>query len=259
MKIDSYGFSRKGEVRKNNQDSILLTSDGEYGIFLVADGVGGLYDGEKASKLVRDTFMHWWYKNMADIERMHLDEVKASIEQEIIQLNNKMYLESSINVKSASTAVVLMIMQNQYLLVNVGDSRCYHIQTEMGKDSVLLLTRDDVWENLPDNMNYSKEYIENHSNFGKLTQAFGAMKNISPTISVGEINHKDLFFLCSDGIYKLCDKEVFHSELEQAALENCTISDALNHLEECVLSNGARDNYSAIMIKIYDEESRCDE
>lgn len=255
MIIDSYGFSRKGAVRKNNQDSILLTSDGEYGIFLVADGVGGLYDGEKASALVRDTFMHWWYKNMADIGQMHMDEIKESIEQEMIQLNDNMYLESSINVQSASTAVVLMIIKDRYLLINVGDSRCYKIQTYVGKEKVLLLTKDDVWENLPDNINYNKEYIEHHKNFGKLTQAFGAMRFISPAISVGEIKNKDLFFLCSDGIYKICEEEVFYSELEQAALENCTINDTLNRLEECILRNGSRDNYSAIIIKIYNEES----
>ena len=46
--MEYVGDSRTGLVRSINQDSILLLSNEHSALFVVADGMGGHLDGEKA-------------------------------------------------------------------------------------------------------------------------------------------------------------------------------------------------------------------
>ena len=54
MNLVSYGHSDAGYVRETNEDSYLV--DDERGIYVVADGVGGLPHGDLASRLAVQFF-----------------------------------------------------------------------------------------------------------------------------------------------------------------------------------------------------------
>jgi protein phosphatase len=48
----SFGLSETGSVRDENQDSFLV--DAQQGLFAVADGLGGLPNGARASRMAID-------------------------------------------------------------------------------------------------------------------------------------------------------------------------------------------------------------
>lgn len=67
MKIEFIEYSSPGLVRKNNQDSIFAKAKGEYGLFVVADGMGGHEHGEIASARLTEAFVKWWKCNSENI------------------------------------------------------------------------------------------------------------------------------------------------------------------------------------------------
>ena len=56
MVFDTYEFTSRGG-RSYNEDSAGSRTDGEHGIFVVADGLGGHSFGELASAAVRDALL----------------------------------------------------------------------------------------------------------------------------------------------------------------------------------------------------------
>lgn len=54
-----------GQVRRVNQDAVVCLAKQEEGIFLVADGMGGGYQGEKASGLLQQACEVWWHRRQA--------------------------------------------------------------------------------------------------------------------------------------------------------------------------------------------------
>lgn len=249
MSILSHGLSRKGEVRSVNQDSIFLSIEEEYGIFLVADGVGGLSEGEMASKKVRDTLIDWWYGILSEIKSLNMKEIEEDIIRRLLELNRVMFGATKKKPYSASTLVVLLLLKDKYMLINIGDSRCYYLGSNDTK--VTILSKDDVWENLPQIKYMPKEELENNSNFGKLTRAVGGFRSLNPNISFGSVQTGSVFFLCSDGIYKLCNRTFLETELIKIR-EGTQMEESIVRIEERVIENGSGDNYSAIAVKIID-------
>ena len=57
MQIYSFGISDRGKIRDANEDYFLVNE--KNGIFLVADGMGGLSNGDLASKIAVETIEYF--------------------------------------------------------------------------------------------------------------------------------------------------------------------------------------------------------
>ncbi|MFH1487399.1 MAG: protein phosphatase 2C domain-containing protein, partial [Pseudomonadota bacterium] len=66
MQFQSFGITDKGVIRLHNEDNF-LTNESE-GLFLVADGMGGLSKGDLASKIAVETIENFIkHSRMEDI------------------------------------------------------------------------------------------------------------------------------------------------------------------------------------------------
>ena len=236
-------FSQQGQ-REVNQDSIYASAKEGRGIFVVADGMGGHYGGELASGFIVTGIRHWWLSNDFTTSNLGIDQVTEQCCALLTNINSEVfaYFEAQAKV-GGSTVVVLILWDNRYAVLSVGDSRIYR-----AKDRRLeQLTTDDVWENLPEvKYTLSKEMMESDSRYGKLTEALGSDANVKISRGEGIISDDEVFLLCSDGIYKYCTQKELEKILFGGWIFKNTETIA-DKLRKCAEKNQTQDNYSAIV------------
>lgn len=229
MIINYTAISDTGLVRTENQDSILSRSGAGWGLFLVADGMGGHQKGAWASKMVADAYDRWIVENGAQIRMMSIPDIMQEIRFVLTAVNSTIRENTEAGQICGSTLVLLLVIPQAYIILSTGDSRCYEIKKSLFQRSLDLLTTDDT-----------DEFT------GKLTSAVGPDNFVRCSIFSGEIKGKAAFLLCSDGIYRYCEEKELASVIKVRTQEELDAS--CKRLKELVYSYGARDNLSAILI-----------
>lgn len=241
----SSGTTHVGTVREVNEDNYIERP--ELGLWVVADGMGGHSAGDIASTMVVDALSV--IERTGDNEKFIQDIIDAlSItNQKLRQMAFSRFGKKSM---VGSTVVVLVCYEGTYSILWAGDSRAYLYQKGILKQ----VSRDHSHVNeLVDSGALPAEEAESHPLANVITRAIGASQDLNIERLDGELCAEDIFLLCSDGL----NKELTDSEIQQFfTTENVVdINKALIH---SALIRGAKDNITAISIKI-DDESEADD
>lgn len=239
-----------GSRRKSNQDRITTHSNNKISIFAVADGMGGHSKGEFASEAVIKEIDILW-NEISDFSGDFQDAVDMVISA-LEKANNSVFkFASSEKIICGSTASVLLIYNNLYAVINVGDSPVYHADrkkafhdsTEHSYDQIMLKSTLISPDELDPNRN------------GRLVQAVGVKENIIPSVKTGALKGKETFLICSDGVSRyFTDKKIF-GYLRRTVAEKVNLPELSDILKNKVYSMGAEDNLSAIMVCAYTDEN----
>jgi PPM family protein phosphatase len=229
-------FSEKGCIRKNNEDSFLVLPD--YGIYAVADGMGGHRAGEVASS----TALH-------ELEKL-APRLKDSIDQDIegwfietfAQANRVIYESSTTDPEKAgmgTTLTSLLVRDHVATIAHVGDSRAYLWRGEELK----ALTKDhSLVGELVRLGQISLEEAEKHPQRHVLMRAVGADQEIEVDCLNIPLQSDDVFLLCTDGFSNMInDQELMEEFSEPGAWE-----ERLERLRQLILERGAPDNFTAL-------------
>ncbi|MBR2981505.1 MAG: protein phosphatase 2C domain-containing protein, partial [Odoribacter sp.] len=136
-----------GLTKNTNQDSLSMrvvnTPQGRMVFAVLCDGMGGLDKGEVASASVIRAFDSWLRNELPTL-------CSAPIEDSVIreQWNNIVTEQNNTiktygarqGVKLGTTVVAMLLTQNRYYILNVGDSRAYEIS-----DCVKQITSDQTF------------------------------------------------------------------------------------------------------------------
>lgn len=240
-------ISEVGLYRKVNQDEVLAVHTEDAGLFAVADGMGGHDRGELASRTAAAFLLRWWKGIESCIFSMPFMDIVEELEKRIEEMNEyifQMYRENG--QCGGTTLCVLFIRGDAYAVMNIGDSRIYKSEGRR----CLQITKDDVWENqLYIRQTMGEAEIRKNPFYGKLVQALGSDANISISIQTGTIKKRTCFLLCSDGIYKYCERQWFLSQLRKIRKEK-DVARFVRKIREAVYGNGAKDNLSMIVIML---------
>ena len=240
-----------GNVKEINQDNLLIkigeTHFGEFGLFVIADGMGGLAAGEVASSIIISSFKKWWEKDLSlllNSNNFSLDLIDTQL-KELIQIINQTVIDYgvSINESVGSTLSMLFLYNNSYLIKHIGDSRIYIINKKISK-----LTEDHSWvdEQLREGKLTYKEAL-NHPKRNVLTKCIGTFSNIEPYESKGSVMENDTFLLCSDGFYNYLDEQEILKYILKCIKNKNDVQECLsNMLKKSNLKS--HDNISAIVI-----------
>ena len=232
------GICEKGDVRRENQDAILMRLNGRSGLFMVADGVGGSGNGREASAYLTACFGQWWEEHFpAEAGRPFadlFDETKALAER----VNEELYRRFGPG-GGCTTMVLLFIHQGIFGYLSAGDSRVYRCSRKGAR----CLTRDDVWENQPD-------FHEDLSSRGKILSAVGGAEHLEYSCATERLLLRESFLLCSDGIYKFVEEAHILRQLARVSRSLFFDTDCAGALARAAVGNGTSDNYSAIVVKI---------
>lgn len=253
MQIESFGISDTGVVREHNEDSFL--DDVEDGLFIVADGMGGLSKGDVASRIAVDSIENFVKQSrLEDITWPIKPQDEYSMEENrllaAVSLANwniyKQFTEDPGNRGMGTTLVGLLVDEDKVILANVGDSRIYRI-----RDNSIEQVTDDhslVMEEVRKG-NMTLEEARNHPQKHVINRALGISDSIQVDISSSEYQSQDLYLLCSDGLSDMIRDEEILSLTESKKEE--PLEELGINLIEAAKNQGGHDNITVVLVKFH--------
>ncbi len=228
-----YQATNVGKVRKNNEDSMLVT---EPEIFIVADGMGGQAAGEVASKILVDTAKNFLPKIAEPLNEDILTKSILKANAEILKAvrENKNYRGMG------TTATILHIYKNRAYYAHIGDSRLYRVRN----NNIEQITQDHSYvESLVRRGEITPSEARVHPLKNILTQAVGADDDITVDSGNLRLDTEDIFMLCSDGLTNMvADEDILKILLES--------KNPADDLVQAALDNGGHDNITVIVVDI---------
>lgn len=244
MKYDVAGITHVGKVRTVNQDRMLIRTGMAGGVrtalLAVADGMGGLACGERASALVVENLQRWWEARATTVEPQQLSEALDAV---LYEAHREIYyLGEELNGQTGSTLSLLYLWGESYLIKQIGDSRVYALE----EGTVRQLTTDQTWCNrMIETGELTPEEASRHRLRHALVNALGVSSELEIATESGTARRGSGFLLCSDGFYSEAPLERLAADLRKAAAE-----EALQELLAEILAGKAADNATAVLCRL---------
>lgn len=233
-----------GLVRNNNEDSFFKSTDFDFPLFIVADGMGGHNAGETASKMAVEIIKQYFIENNNSLNsgQKLIDIIKNSIKD----ANESIYKFSKtddIYSGMGTTITLAYILKEDIYIGHVGDSRAYLIQD----NSICQITEDhSLVQELVKSGSITIEEGKTHPQRNMITRAAGTSEDIEVDIIIKEYIKGDIFFICSDGLSNMIsDTEIKNTFNKKSSIKNAC-EDLINKAKE----NGGRDNITVIAIEL---------
>lgn len=222
-----------GYMREHNEDSYIALP--VYGLWAVADGMGGHNCGEVASAIVA----------------MHIaEQIKAGASlPDALQRAHQAVLsavgEGIGKPGMGSTVVTLKLNGNQYQVAWVGDSRAYLWNAKTLKQ----LSHDhSVVQQLIDSGEINEQEAAIHPYRNIITQSLGSTNTDHVNVDSvnGSLSGDDKILLCSDGL----TGEVSDQQIAEILISVTDNQNAVRHLINKALDNGGSDNITVVLISL---------
>lgn len=209
--LDGTLYATQDVGRRNNQeDSVIILThpdNDQFKFLAVADGMGGLSQGEQASNYVIKEISEWFKRIPGDAYYFEHGLMEA-YENELRRINDELY--NRYHRQAGSTFVGAIITEYETLIASIGDSRAYTID----KGNVSLLTRDEslAWNQMMarKNGNVTKEDIDDlrfAPENNKITKCMGNDElGVIQTIRIFNSSY-DKLLLLSDGVTDLLSQD----------------------------------------------------
>ena len=236
MAFECVSRSHVGLRRKVNEDAVMVRS--ERGLVAVADGMGGHDAGEVASARVAEAL-----RSLPVV--YGLEELAERAIEALRQVNKELIALAAASEDGrtiGSTVVGLALANGRFSCFWAGDSRAYRIRG----GAIEQLTKDhSLVQSLVDAGMLDPGGMEDHPNANVVTRAVGAAEELDVDVISGAVDPGDRFLLASDGLTRLVRDE----ELA-IAIRSMPAEEAADRLIELVLSRGAPDNVSLVIVTV---------
>jgi len=236
-----------GMVRSHNEDSI--TADGEMGLAVLADGMGGYNAGEVASGIAVAMIPAEMRKALAACPPGDLNgkRMERLIGDQAVRANATIYAAAQKESQyrgMGTTLVVALWHDNQVTVGHIGDSRLYRLRD----DKLEQITRDhSLLQEQIDSGMISKEDARHAPNKNLVTRAVGIDPDVEPEVHTYPVQRGDIYLLCSDGLPDMVPDEDIENTL--ASLK-ANLNLAAEQLVQQANDNGGRDNVSVILVRV---------
>lgn len=231
-----------GLIRKNNEDAYWY--DGERGIFVVADGLGGHQAGEVAAamavKYVSTILSDAVDDELSDsefVDALHQSFRTASLE--IHRTGNQLK-----ELKGMACSLIAAIVQSGYCNVaHAGDSRAYlfynNVLSQMTLDDTPVAT-------LVKSGYLLKEKARSHSMKNMLVKSVGGKPEIDANITRFPVKPGERLLFCTDGLWGTVEEQTIREILR----DQTDLSLACLAMIHAARENGGRDNITVILVEI---------
>jgi serine/threonine protein phosphatase PrpC len=231
-----------GMIRAGNEDSFFADANEHRGLFIVADGMGGHAAGEVASEMAVQIVT----RELAAVQQLDGEHPARRVREALRAANRAIFSRTMEEVDKqgmGTTASVLLLADDRYLIGQVGDSRVYLLRDgalrQITKDHSYVQEQVDAGYLTPEQARY-------HPYSNVITRCVGASESVEPDIYAGAVKAGDLFLVASDGLTGMVDdRRLQHILLSRASpgrLVDALISEANGR--------GGLDNITAIIVQI---------
>lgn len=225
-----------GIKRKFNEDSVGHFECDSYGIYIVADGMGGHNAGEVASEMAVSNVIEFVKNNINSLGECVLEDA-------IENVNKKIYEYSVSNLKLSgmgTTITACLVYDGKIVIANVGDSSCFGINSS----GLFKLTKDhSLVQQLIDSGSISEEEAINHPNKNIITRAVGTHEDVEVDIFKFDIDEYDKYLMCSDGLTNEVPIERITEIIQKEDDNELACYELVNEANK----NGGRDNITVML------------
>lgn len=245
-----------GTTKDTNQDSyyanVLNTLHGKMVFAILCDGMGGLAKGEVASSTVVSAFIEWVKSRLPQLCSIGVpsdSDIRNDWTKIAVEYNEKIkaYGQSQ-RISIGTTVTAMLLTENRYYIINVGDTRAYEIS-----NTVKLLTTDQtlVAREVALGM-LTPEQAANDPRRSILLQCIGASDVVEPDFFFGKTVQNAVYMLCSDGFrHEITDSEICQYLHPDAMLDSNMMQNNMLALIDLNKQRQEKDNITAISIRTF--------
>lgn len=231
-----------GMVRSGNEDAFFAEADDRRGVFVVADGMGGHAAGEVASEMAVQIVSRY----LLPLEHIRDSASEEQLAASLRDANRAIYDRMLAEVDKqgmGTTASVLVLSENRFLIGQVGDSRVYLLRDgalqQLTKDHSYVQEQVDAGLLTPEQARY-------HPYSNVITRCIGASETVDVDLYRGEMLPGDVFLVASDGLTGMVDDR----RLQQILLARSSPGRIVDALISEANGRGGLDNITAIVIQV---------
>jgi serine/threonine protein phosphatase PrpC len=243
-----------GKQRDLNEDSLLAittimagnSGNLPFGLYIVADGMGGHQFGEVASNAAIRTVAGYVMKKF----HSYLFQVKADAMDESFQeIMSAAVSEAQRIIQreapgSGTTLTAALVLGQQITIAHVGDSRAYFVYPDGRMESV---TRDhSLVQRLQELGHITPEEAENYPHRNVLYKALGQGDILDPEIFTLSFPQPGTLMICSDGMWGV----VAEQDIVRAINEAPNLQRACQNLVTAANTAGGPDNISVVLAQL---------
>ena len=235
--LEAFGVTDRGCVRPNNED--YFVSDATSGIFILADGMGGVNGGEHASRIGAEHLYAYLVSangsNSAEVLKTGFGEANAAVRE---------YAKQHAGYEGMGTTLVAArtVAGNQIQVASVGDSRAYLFSG----GQLTVLTQDQTWTaEVGSHLGLTEEALNAHPMRHVLTMAIGCEEELRIESTVAFLNTGDQIVLCSDGLHGVIGEKT----LAAALISEKSLKEKAHYLVEAAKEKGGPDNITVVLIR----------
>jgi serine/threonine protein phosphatase PrpC len=245
MKVKCHQISTAGAVRDHNEDFLLFWEPEEFdlaqklgSLALLADGVGGVANGDIASRLAAETAL-------AAFKESNPEATPAAVARQMFDAAAaKVFQAAQEKGRMATTLLASIYRHDKVTIAHVGDSRAYLVRG--GK--IKRLTTDHSYTALQVKLGLLLERNAMTSpNRSTLTRSIGYEPMCHFDLSTEALLKGDIILQCSDGLYGfILDDEILEAAVKYHPGEACKRLIALAEKRQ------VSDNVSVQIIQVWD-------
>lgn len=258
------GQTDPGLARLHNEDAFRV--DGDNGLYLVADGMGGHSHGEVASKIAVET--------IAKALRSPVEVAKTApggggdgagpaqgdgalrphsirFKEAIRRAHDAMLLaiRDDLRLQGMGTTVAgLLVRDGVATVAHVGDSRVYRFRS----GELRLLTRDHTWVNEQVIAGFlTEDQARTHPLRNVVTRALGGEADVSVDVQEVDLRKGDLYLVCSDGLTSM----LTDAEIRARVASGSPLDEICRQLIADANERGGVDNITVILARVQDDSA----
>ncbi len=243
------GIKRK---YKPNEDSlfaaqgVLSPSPQLFGLFVVADGMGGHANGEDASRMAIQTIADYMLPRVTKTPAMS-DEQYTQLLIEGIQQANLAVHQNNVQKHGdmGTTVTATLLVDTVAYVANVGDSRTYLYRPSEGLKKVTV--DHSVVASLVEAGIIKPDDIYTHPKRNQIYRSLGEKAAVEVDSFTVQLQAGDKLLLCSDGLWDMVRDPKIEAVIKNADPNPTITGEALI---QSALEGGGEDNVSVIVVHV---------